>query len=116
MSAQDPPETPEPSELPPFSYHEDPAFLADMALVAPNEKICDEIVNDLQWQLHRILIEGEVPPGLASLGDDIDSQLLLTQKTGVAPALRIVFSVVDEYPKRHVYFHAAGLRDQNGGS
>lgn len=115
MNAQDP-DLPEPSTPPPFSYLEDPAFAADMALVAPDEKVRDEICNDLQWQIHRILVEGEVPPGLTGLGDGIDSQLLLTQKTGIAPALRIVFSVVDEYPKRHVYFHAADLRDQNGGS
>lgn len=115
MNAQDP-DLPEPSNPPPFSYLEDPAFAADMALVAPDEKVRDEICNDLQWQIHRILVEGEIPPGLTNLGDDINSQLLLTQKTGVAPALRIVFSVVDEYPTRHVYFHAAGLRDQNGGS
>jgi hypothetical protein len=87
-----------------------------MALVAPNEKVRDEICNDLQWTINRILQDGETPPGLASLGDETNAQLLITQKTGIAPALRIVFSVVDDYPKRHVYFHAASLRDQNGGS
>jgi len=115
MTAQEPPDLPEPSAPPPFSFVEDPAFAADMALVAPNEKVRDEICNDLQWTVNRILA-GEIPPGLASLGDETNAQLLITQKTGVAPALRVVFSVVDEYPKRHVYFHAAALRDQNGNS
>jgi len=114
MPAHDPPDSPEDSN--PFSYLEDPAFAADMALVAPNEKVRDDVCCDLQWTIKRILIDGEVPPGLASLGEDTNAQLLITQKTGIAPALRVVFSVVDEYPKRHVYFHAAALRDQNGNS
>lgn len=116
MNAPEPPEPPESSGPPPFAYLEDPAFVADMELVAPNEKVRDEICNDLQWTIKRILVDGEVPPGLASLGDGTTAQLLITQKTGISPALRIVFSVVDEYPKRHVYLHAAALRDQNGSS
>lgn len=112
----DPPENPYPdsSSLPPFSFHEDPAFIGDMTVVAPDRDIREDICNDLQWTLTRVLIDGEVPPGLTSLGDDTKAQLIITQKTGVAPALRVVFSVEDNYPKRHVYFHAAALRDQNG--
>lgn len=114
MTAPDPPEYPDPSSLPPFSFHEDAAFLADMALVAPDSDVRDDICNDLQWTLNRVLVDGEIPPGLSSLAGETSAQLIITQKTGVAPALRIVFSVRDEYPTRHVYFHAAALRDQNG--
>ncbi|HYP54790.1 MAG TPA: hypothetical protein VEQ41_00605 [Solirubrobacterales bacterium] len=89
--------------------------MADMAVLAPNARVRDEICEDLQFTINRILAGLEVP-GHATLSEGTHSQLLVTQKTGIAPALRVVFSVVDEYPKRHVYFHAAGLRDQNGGS
>jgi len=114
----EPPESPypDPSNLPPFAFVEDAAFVADLALVAPDEAIREDIYNDLQWTLNRVLVDGEVPPGLTSLGDGTKAQLIITQKTGIAPALRVVFSVEDNYPKRNVYFHAAALRDLNGDS
>lgn len=84
--------------------------MADMEQVAPNAKIRDEICEDLQFTINRLLAGLNVP-GHATLSEGIESQLLVTNKTGVAPALRVVFSVVDEYPKRHVYFHAAGPQE-----
>jgi hypothetical protein len=107
------PPAPEPLGPPPFAFHEDAAFLADMSLVAPDDKIRDEICADLQYQINRIFAGLDVP-GHSMIEEGIESELLITQKTGIAPALRVVFSVVDEYPRRHVNFHAASLRDQNG--
>jgi hypothetical protein len=101
---------PEPPGPPPFSIHENADFMADMAALAPHPKIRDEICAAIQCVINRLLA-GLDAPGHAVLGEDIDEQLLITERTGTTPALRIVFSVVDEYPKRHIYLHAASVRD-----
>jgi hypothetical protein len=110
MTAQDPPDLPEPTGPPPFSYQEDDDFLSDMTQLAPDERIRDEICESIQFTINRILAGLDVP-GHVSLSEGIESQLLVTEGTGVAPALRVVFSVVDEYPKRHIFLHAAGLQE-----
>ena len=101
---------PEPLGPPPFSIHEDADFVADMAALAPNPKIRDEICAALQSVINRVLA-GLDAPGHATLGEGVGEQLLITEGTWTAPALRVVFSVEDEYPKRHIYLHAAAPRD-----
>jgi hypothetical protein len=108
-----PAEPPEPPlGPPPFSFHEDTDFVADMVALVPSDRIRDEICAHLQSIVNRILA-GLDAPGHVTLSGSIGGQLLVTDAIGVAPALRVVFSIVDEYPKRHINFRAAALRDQS---
>jgi hypothetical protein len=84
-----------------------------MASVVPDDAIREDVINDLEWTLTRALLGLAAPLGLTKL-PGVQSQLIVTQKTAISPALRVVFSVEDEPPIRRVNFHAAGLRDQNG--
>ncbi len=108
-----PAEPPEPPLGPqPFSFHEDVEFTADLVAFVPDDKIRDEVRDHLEFIINRILA-GLDAPGHVTLSNHVGGQLLVTEETGVAPALRVVFSVMDEYPKRHIYFRAAALRDQS---
>jgi len=105
---------PEPLGPPPFSFHENDDFMADLVALVPDDKVRDEVCAHLQCMVNRILA-GLDAPGHVTLNRN-GAQLLVTERTGTVPALRVVFSVVDDYPKRHIYFHAVDLRDPNAGS
>lgn len=103
---------PEPPGPPPFSIHEDEDFTADLAALAPNPRVRDMFCDHIQFVVNRVLA-GLAVPGHATLGEGVSEQLLITEGTGTIPALRVLFSVLDEYPKRHVNLHAASLRDDS---
>lgn len=86
-----------------------------MASIVPDERVRDDVVDSLGWTLTHTLVGGAGRPvGITALSGT-DFKLIITQKTAICPALRVLFSVQDEPPKRRwITFHGASLRDQNG--
>lgn len=105
---------PDPLSPPPFDFVKDGGFEADMANIVPDERIRDDVVDSLGWTVTHTLVGVVRPVGITSL-TGTGFQLIVTQKTAICPALRVLYSVQDEPPKRRwITFHRASLRDLNG--
>jgi hypothetical protein len=105
---------PDPLSPPPFEFVNEAAFEADMTNIVPNEKVRDDVVDSLGWTITHTLVGLAKPFGITAL-TGTSAQVIVTQKTAICPALRVLFSVQDEPPKRRwITFLAASLREQNG--
>lgn len=93
---------------PPFTTVQDDAFEEDMAAIVPDERIRDKVVNSMELAINRDTLGIAQAFGRAKL-PGVKAELLITQETGICPALRVTFTVEDEPPKRWLIFHRAGL-------
>jgi hypothetical protein len=93
---------------PPFTTVQDDAFEEDMAAIVPDEHLRDKVVNSMELAIDRDIRGIAKAFGRAKL-PDVETELLITQETGICPALRVTFTIEDEPPKRWLIFHRAGL-------
>ncbi|HYQ79414.1 MAG TPA: hypothetical protein VEP91_09950 [Solirubrobacterales bacterium] len=95
---------------PPFTTVQDDAFEEDMASIVPDQRLRDEVVNSMELAITRSILGVGPAIGRTQL-PDLETELLVTQKTAICPALRVLFSVEDEPPERFIFFRRAGLKD-----
>ena len=93
---------------PPFTTVQDDAFEEDMAVIVPDEYLRDQVVNSMELAINRDTLGVARALGRSKL-PDVEAELLITQETGICPALRVTFTIEDEPPKRWLIFHRAGL-------
>lgn len=94
---------------PQFEFVNDHSFELDMASIVPDEHVRDDVVDSIGWTITHTLVGDAKPVGMTTLTGPY--KLLITEKKPICPALRVLFSVQDEPPKRRwITFHRASLR------
>ncbi|HST68478.1 MAG TPA: hypothetical protein VLI94_02345 [Solirubrobacterales bacterium] len=80
-----------------------------MAAIVPDPHVRDQVVNSMELAITRSVLGIGPAIGRSKL-PDVETELLVTEKTGICPALRVLFSLKDEPPERFIYFLRAALR------
>gem|GEM_PF-6881661 len=100
---------------PPFTSVQDDAFEEEMAAIVPDQYVRDQVVNSMELAITRSILGIGPAIGRSKL-PDVETELLVTEKTAICPALRVLFSLKDEPPERFIYFLHAALKEQHGAS